>query len=146
MRSSLLVLCAISLASVVSCDFTYEKPLAPADVKRVVQPGYVTIRLQNDPKVLMDLRDFHLDSVEVHRLEPSDIHTLTLFTNAPGNEKLRALTAANVGKQVEIYLDNQLISSPSIESEIERVIVLNGNFSKSQAEEIAARVRRGGAA
>ena len=117
---------------------------APTDPNPVVRPDYVVVRAKGDPKVVLDLRDFQLDTVTVTRMEPSGSYAVLLTTNESGDRKLKSLTSGNAVKQIEIYVDGKLISEPHIETPISGTFMLNGGFSQSQAELIATRVLTGG--
>ena len=120
-----------------------EASSAPVDPKQFARPDYIVVRAKGDPKVVLDLRDFQ-ETVTVRRMEPSGSYAVILTTNESGDRKLKSLTSANIGKQIEIYVDGELIAEPHIETPLSGTLLLNGGFSQSQAELIAQRVLTGG--
>jgi preprotein translocase subunit SecD len=61
-----------------------------------------------------------------------------------GTKKFAAATAANVGKQIGIYLDNQLISAPTVNQVIsDGQAVITGNFTAAEAKQFALQLNAG---
>ena len=122
---------------------------------RIVDPDFVVLRaVSRDPGVgtysfnpserILDLR--HLDPRTAKLEEPRpNLYVISIRTTDEGDRRLGAWTSANLQKQLGIFVDNRLVSAPIIQSRITDMIVLDGDFTKSEAEEILARLRRGGA-
>lgn len=62
-----------------------------------------------------------------------------LFLNEAGTEKFARLTGQNVGRQVAILIDGELVSAPAIRAQIDvgRAII-DGNFTAEEATRVAA--------
>ena len=61
-----------------------------------------------------------------------------------GTKKFADATTANVGKQIGIYLDDQLISAPTVNSAITSgPAVITGNFTVNQAKQFAQQLNYG---
>jgi preprotein translocase subunit SecD len=67
---------------------------------------------------------------------------LTLTSN--GKNKLTDLTAGLVGKQVGVVVDGKLIATPAVREGLKRSsISLTGNFTKEEADALAAKINSG---
>jgi len=61
-----------------------------------------------------------------------------------GTKLFADITKRNLGKPVAIYLDNSVISAPTVQSEITNgEAVITGNFTLEQAKELAQRLNQG---
>jgi preprotein translocase subunit SecD len=99
----------------------------------------------NPDERILDLR--HLDPRTAKVEEPrANAYVISIQTTEEGDNLLGTWTSANLEKQLGIFVDNRLISAPIIKSRITGMIVLDGGFTNAQAEELLARLRRGGAA
>jgi preprotein translocase subunit SecD len=56
---------------------------------------------------------------------------------ASGTNKMRATTAAHIGKPVALLLDGEVVLAPTLRSPISNTAVITGNFSQETAETIA---------
>jgi preprotein translocase subunit SecD len=64
--------------------------------------------------------------------------------NADGKKKFAEITKRNVGKPVAIYLDNQLISSPTVQQAItDGKAVITGDFTIQEAKDLAIQLNAG---
>lgn len=64
--------------------------------------------------------------------------------NDDGAKLFKDITSANVGKQVAIFLDGQLLSAPTVQNAItDGVAVITGNFTSDQAKSLATRLNSG---
>lgn len=75
-----------------------------------------------------------------------DVYVVFIGTTPEGNSRLTAWTSTNLEKQLGIFVGGRLVAAPIVKSPISGLIVLDGDFTKSDAEDIVARLRRGGAA
>ncbi len=64
--------------------------------------------------------------------------------NDEGKKLFSDVTSANVGKQVAIFLDGQVLSAPVVQTPItDGVAVITGNFTVQQAKDLATRLNSG---
>lgn len=95
---------------------------------------------------ILDLRHLAVRTAEVNGpRDPGGTYVIAIQTTSEGASLLREWTARNIEKQLGIFVDGQLISAPVIKTTISDTIVLDGDFTKQQAEGIVERLRRGGA-
>ncbi|HSI20249.1 MAG TPA: protein translocase subunit SecD [Verrucomicrobiae bacterium] len=67
-----------------------------------------------------------------------------LTLNNEGKDAFAEATAANTGKQIGIYLDNQLISNPTVNQAItDGVAIISGNFTAQDAKDFALQLKSG---
>jgi preprotein translocase subunit SecD len=95
----------------------------------------------------LNLSDFAPASVTCERGSiPEDPRWIVwLETSAEGRTRLLEFTRANVGKQIGVFVDGRLISTPVLQTEIDTTIIIDGGYSESMARTVAARIGRGGA-
>ncbi len=61
-----------------------------------------------------------------------------------GKELFAQMTKDNLGKTIAIYLDNELVSAPTVQAEIvDGRAVISGNFTTEEAKELAQRLNEG---
>ncbi|MCI0490062.1 MAG: hypothetical protein L0229_26005 [Blastocatellia bacterium] len=58
-----------------------------------------------------------------------------------GARRMEKITEENIGKQIAILFDGQVISAPSVQSKISDKAVITGNFTKEEAEGLAYGIR-----
>ncbi len=69
---------------------------------------------------------------------------IQLQFNNDGTRKFRELTQSNIGKQLAIYLDEEILIAPTVESAItDGVAVITGQFSVDEAKAITAQLNAG---
>ncbi len=69
---------------------------------------------------------------------------IRLFFDEEGTKLFGDITSANIGKQVAIFLDNKIISAPTVQSAITNgEAVITGNFTSDTAKELATRLNSG---
>ncbi|HEY0158043.1 MAG TPA: hypothetical protein VGF28_12220 [Thermoanaerobaculia bacterium] len=117
------------------------RPAAPS--APVANPGYLVLRPHPEGDVIIDLSDVALQEVEIAGGD-GETAVVLINLNAAGAKKLTAWTSANVGKQIGVYLDGKLISTPRVVSPLDSFVIDN-ELSKDEARKILARIRRGGA-
>ncbi|MFA5985920.1 MAG: protein translocase subunit SecD [Parcubacteria group bacterium] len=67
-----------------------------------------------------------------------------LTFNGEGKDLFAEITKRNLGKPVAIYLDNQLISAPTVQAEIvDGRAEITGNFTVTEAKELARQLTEG---
>jgi protein-export membrane protein SecD len=61
-----------------------------------------------------------------------------------GKELFAQITKENLGKTVAIYLDNELVSAPTVQAEIvDGRAVISGNFNTQEAKDLSSRLNEG---
>lgn len=69
---------------------------------------------------------------------------VSLQFDAEGTELFAAITKKNIGKPVAIFLDNEIISQPTVQSEIVAgQAVITGNFTMQDANDLVKRLNEG---
>ncbi len=64
--------------------------------------------------------------------------------DSTGAKMFADITKRNLGKQVAIYLDNEIVSAPTVQAEItDGRAVISGNFTVQEAKDLAARLNEG---
>ena len=64
--------------------------------------------------------------------------------NSEGQKLFSDITTANIGKQIAIFLDGQLISAPTVQTAItDGAAVISGNFTPDDARALATRLNSG---
>lgn len=70
--------------------------------------------------------------------------TVSVTFNAEGKELFAKITQRNVGEQVAIYLDRQIISAPVVREPItDGTAIISGNFTLESAKQLAERLNAG---
>jgi TonB family protein len=73
-------------------------------------------------------------------------YSINVTFSAAASNRLAEATRIHLGRPVAILLDGRLISAPTLRSTIRGSAVLTGDFTRAQAERIAAGLRPAGAA
>ncbi len=64
--------------------------------------------------------------------------------NSEGAKMFADITKRNLGRQVAIYLDNEIVSAPTVQAEItDGRAVISGSFTVQEAKDLAARLNEG---
>jgi hypothetical protein len=92
---------------------------------------------------IMDLRHFDPRTAKLEEALPGT-YAVSIQTTPEGDQRLGEWTSANLERQLGVFVDEKLISAPHIKSKITAMIVIEDDFTKAQAEEVVARLRRGG--
>lgn len=163
------VVCAFSLVLVLArCDgFVGEVSIPesdPAAPIAVADPDYLVLRplgattehgsvaatvyeqtvYYKPAERIMDLRHFDPGTALVEETGPG-AYAVSIRTTGEGDRLLGDWTAANLEQQLGVFVAGELLGAPFIKSKITGMIVID-DLEKTQAEAIAARLRRGGAA
>lgn len=86
----------------------------------------------------------YLDNATVIFDQSTNRPMVSLTFNEEGAKLFAAITKANIGKQVAIFLDGSPISAPTVQQEITGgKAVISGNFSAAEAKELALRLKNG---
>jgi len=71
-------------------------------------------------------------------------YEVALRLTAEGAKKFESATAANIGKALNIFLDDKFISGPTVNTTISGGnAVITGNFDSAKAEDLARSIRQG---
>ena len=99
---------------------------------------------QVDPWTNTQLGGRQLKKSEVQFDQMSGSPSVGLIFNDDGAKLFEDLTRNNVGKRVAIFLDNNLLSAPVVQSEISGgKAVITGNFSIPEARQLVQRLNAG---
>jgi preprotein translocase subunit SecD len=64
--------------------------------------------------------------------------------DAQGTQLFADMTAKNIGKQIAIFLDGQILSAPTVQSAItDGTAIITGNFTPQEAKDLATRLNSG---
>lgn len=63
--------------------------------------------------------------------------------NQTGKKKFAEITKRNIGKQVAIVLDDEIISAPLVQEEIEQDAIIQGNFTLDEARRLSLLLNSG---
>ena len=61
-----------------------------------------------------------------------------------GAEKLARLTRDHIGEQLALVIDGEVVMTPTIRSEMSQQVLVTGNFTDSDCEELASGLAPGG--
>ena len=103
--------------------------------KAIYRPYFI------DRKVQIDGSSLKNASVEFDNVK-NEYCVSFLFDEAGGNE-FSKITRKNIGKQLAIILDDELISAPVIQSEIGQQGQITGNFTSQEAHRLASDLNSG---
>jgi preprotein translocase subunit SecD len=95
-----------------------------------------------DKKVIVRGQDLR-DAQAVPDQFKSTNYQINFSLKPAGAESFGAWTGANVGKDLAIVLNNQVVSAPRIQSQITDRGQITGKFSKTQSEDLALTLRSG---
>jgi protein-export membrane protein SecD len=86
----------------------------------------------------------NLKSANVQFMSQSGKPEVGIEFDSEGTKLFGQLTKDNIGKQIAIFLDGQVISAPTVQSEItDGKAVITGNFSLDEAKKLAQRLNEG---
>lgn len=118
---------------------------ADAAIKEIGQTAQLKF-VTEDNEVVVDGSEIKNATKQVGQLaenQPAQPFISLEFT-AEGTKAFAEATKNNVGKTISIMLDNDVISSPVVNSEItDGSAMITGNFTPESAEELAALIRAG---
>ena len=98
-----------------------------------------TVYFQPSERIL-DLRHLDLRTAKLEQTGPEGSYIIAVNTTPVGNKLLRAWTSANLEKQLGVFVGERLISAPVIKSPITDMIILDGEFTREQAEAVLKRL------
>jgi preprotein translocase subunit SecD len=95
-----------------------------------------------DGEVVIDGND--IDRAGVAQNQSGVGYTVTLKLKGEGPEKFRKATAANIGNPIAILLDDEVISSPTVNDEISGgEAIITGNFTAEEAKDLSDLINGG---
>lgn len=68
---------------------------------------------------------------------------ISLTLTAEGQNIFGDMTAANIGKQIAIYLDDELLMNPTVQSAIYGTVLITGGYTREAAQNIAVQLQSG---
>lgn len=130
------------------------RPLFVAEVHAAVQfevrlaedqhtPGRQEAKVTGSDRTVFLSKDVVVTNGDIQRAEvvpgsdSSQFGISVEFTSA-GAQKMKAATEKHIGKRMAILLDGKVVMAPTLRSSIGSAAVITGNFSKAEAERIAA--------
>jgi protein-export membrane protein SecD len=134
-----------------------------AAIKQIGQTPYLEFREQNpnyqppangqEPNPYQAFTETKLNGSHLQRAEVTftsssqtglNLPEVSLIFNSEGTKLFAEITARNVGKQVAIFLDGELISAPTVQTVIkDGRAVITGNFTLDEAKQLATRLNSG---
>jgi preprotein translocase subunit SecD len=130
--------------AVVNADYVVLRPITSTITAGAVGDSLYGQTLYFIPSErILDLRHLDLRTAKIE--EQSGRYVVSIRTNPEGDQLVGAWTSANLEKRLGVFLDGRLVEAPVIKSRIAGMIVIDGDFTKSQADAVLARLRRGGA-
>ena len=86
----------------------------------------------------------NLKTANVQFMSQSGKPEVGIEFDAEGTKLFADLTKENIGKQIAIFLDGQVISAPTVQTEItDGKAVITGNFTLDEAKKLAQRLNEG---
>ena len=108
-------------------------------VENLTKTGNLEFR-DEEGNVLLTGKDVEKATTVLENSEP----VVSLELNEEGKVKFAEATAANIGKSIEIYMDDEKVSAPVVQSEItDGKAVINGMSSFDEAKELSGIISSG---
>ena len=104
------------------------------DKEGFYQPNYISRKAELSGK---DLVSAHVDRDEVGRV------VVAFKLNSNGGKTMRRISGKNIGRQLAIILDGELISAPVLQSEIGTNGQITGNFTQAEAKRLSDDLKAG---
>jgi preprotein translocase subunit SecD len=102
----------------------------------------VTFRLVLGKKTVVDQND--VQTVKTIENTETNSWEILLSLNPKGTERLKKITAENMGKKLKIVVDGKIVSAPVIQTSIENGhVAFTSHYSYAEAEELATRIQSG---
>ncbi len=100
--------------------------------------------LQKQTFVMTELTGTQLDGSNVQFDQETGQPLITLQFDSEGKDLFGEITERNVGKPLAIYLDNEMISSPTVQEAIKQGdAVITGQFTVDEAKDLSRRLNAG---
>ncbi|MFO7807385.1 MAG: protein translocase subunit SecD [Candidatus Moraniibacteriota bacterium] len=121
--------------------------------KRMIKASHVLVQAPSEEQILNQkksqfvrtgLTGQHLEESNVRFNQQSGMPEVSLKFNKEGRDLFKEITERNQGEQVAIFLDEEMISAPTVQAVIRNgEAVINGDFSLDEAKELAQRLNAG---
>ncbi len=117
---------------------------AAAAVEEIGEAAHLTFRAMNDDgtpgEVLVDGENV----ADADKATQNGEVVVTLAFDGTGAQKFAEATAANVGKRIGIYMDDMLLSAPTVNTAInDGNAIITGDFTVEEAEDLSSKIRAG---
>ncbi len=131
-------------ATVQAAQIRFEVRLAE---ETAITPGLIATPLSGTTRVLHLHRDVLVTNADVAQtgvfaIEGDATWSVRVGFTPGGSDRLRRATTTHVGKPVAILLDGQLALAPTLRSPIADTAVINGQYTREAAEQLAAGIAR----
>lgn len=125
-------------------EFKTENPNKNTTQKATVGKDGVLQVEAPDPYIATELTGRYLDKATLEFNQTTGEPVVSLQFNDVGSALFEKITAANVGKQVAIFLDGQPISTPTVNEAISGgKAQISGNFTPAEAKLLVGRLNSG---
>jgi protein-export membrane protein SecD len=110
------------------------KMIDPIEMQTMLQPEYESTGLTGQ----------QLERAQMTFNPQTNQPEVSLEFNSEGKEMFKEITERNIGKQVAIFLDGEIISAPVVQDVIrDGRAVINGKFTLQEGKELAQRLNAG---
>ncbi len=117
---------------------------AAAAVNEIGEAAHLTFRAMNDDGTPGDVLVDGENVTDADKAMQNDQVVVTLAFDSIGAQAFADATAANVGKRIGIYMDDMLLSAPTVNSAInDGQAIITGSFTVEEAEDLASKIRAG---
>lgn len=117
---------------------------AAAVVEEIGEAAHLTFRAMNDDNTPGDVLVDGTNVADAGKAFQNNSVVVTLDFDSVGATAFAEATANNIGKQIGIYMDDMLISAPTVNAAItDGKAIITGNFTAEEAEDLAAKIRAG---
>lgn len=117
---------------------------AAAVVEEIGEAAHLTFRAMNDDGTPGDVLVDGANVADADKAYQNNSIVVTLNFDSEGAAAFSNATSNNIGKQIGIYMDDMLISAPTVQNAITNgQAVITGDFSAEEAEDLAAKIRAG---
>lgn len=117
---------------------------AAAVVDEIGEAAHLTFRAMNDDGTPGEVLVDGTNVANADKAYQNNEVVVTLTFDEAGRQAFATATQNNIGKQIGIYMDDMLISAPTVNQAItDGNAVITGNFDAQSAEDLAAKIRSG---
>lgn len=117
---------------------------AAAVVEEIGEAAHLTFRAMNDDGTPGEVLVDGTNVADADKAYQNNTVVVTLTFDEVGRQAFATATQNNIGKQIGIYMDDMLISAPTVNQAItDGNAVITGDFDAESAEDLAAKIRSG---
>lgn len=117
---------------------------AAAVVEEIGEAAHLTFRAMNDDGTPGEVLVDGTNVADADKAYQNNEVVVTLTFDAAGKQAFAEATENNIGRQIGIYMDDMLISAPTVNQAItDGNAVITGDFDADSAEDLAAKIRSG---